>query len=148
MCSELTIFSTYWQAWHFFLYVIFRWSQLRISLLPHLILFEPLSECMLMGVIASWAAEYIFGISSMGFFLMHVLVWFLFDYALLTCVEVGSDSLNTCSNIQSLITKNSTNNLPLPSHIYTHTQNKIRVFFLVFKVLLGFYLPFVLENYF
>lgn len=86
-----------------FLCVIFRWSQLRISLLPHLILFEPLSECMLMGVIASWAAEYIFGISSMGFFLMHVLVWFLFDYALLTSVEVGSDGFNTCSNIQSLL---------------------------------------------
>ncbi|XP_022340706.1 ceramide glucosyltransferase-like [Crassostrea virginica] len=68
---------------------LIRWSQLRISLLPHLILFEPLSECMLMGVIASWAAEYIFGISSMGFFLMHVLVWFLFDYTLLTCVENG-----------------------------------------------------------
>lgn len=85
-----------------------------------------------MGVIASWAAEYIFGISSMGFFLMHVLVWFLFDYALLTCVEVGSDGLNTCSNIQSLLQllRTPTNNLPLPSHIYTHTQKKIRVFFL------------------
>lgn len=129
--------------------MIFRWSQLRISLLPHLILFEPLSECMLMGVIASWAAEYIFGISSMGFFLMHVLVWFLFDYALLTCVEVGSDGLNTCSNKQSLLQllRTPTNNLPLPLHIYTH-KRKSGFFFLVFRVLLGFYLPFVLENYF
>lgn len=73
-----------------------------------------------MGVIASWAAEYIFGISSMGFFLMHVLVWFLFDYALLTCVEVGLDGFNKCHNKQSLIIKNSFLQIP-PSHqIYTH----------------------------
>ncbi|KAK3083877.1 hypothetical protein FSP39_004465, partial [Pinctada imbricata] len=67
-----------------------RWSQLRISLLPQLIFLEPLSECMLMGVVASWAVEYVFGISPMAFFLMHVLCWFLCDYCTLTTVENGS----------------------------------------------------------
>ena len=49
---------------------------------------EPLSECMLMGVCASWALEYLFGISSMGVFLMHILLWFLLDYSLLRIIEV------------------------------------------------------------
>lgn len=66
-----------------------RWSQLRIALLPHLIVLEPLSECMLMGVCASWALEYLFGISSMGVFLMHILLWFLLDYSLLRIIENG-----------------------------------------------------------
>ncbi|XP_063397093.1 ceramide glucosyltransferase-like [Mytilus trossulus] len=68
---------------------IIRWSQLRIALLPHLIILEPLSECMLMGACASWAIEYLFGISSMGVFLMHILLWFLLDYTLLRVVENG-----------------------------------------------------------
>ena len=67
---------------------VFRWSQLRMALLPHLILLEPFSECMLVGLTASWAIEYLFGISSMGIFLMHILVWFLLDYSMLRLVEV------------------------------------------------------------
>ena len=68
---------------------IIRWSQLRMALLPHLILLEPFSECMLVGLTASWAIEYLFGISSMGIFLMHILVWFLLDYSMLRLVENG-----------------------------------------------------------
>lgn len=68
---------------------LIRWSMLRASLLPHLMFFEPLSECMLLGVIVSWAMEYMFGISPMGFFLLHVLLWFLCDYTLLRIVENG-----------------------------------------------------------
>jgi hypothetical protein len=43
---------------------------------------------MLVGLTASWAIEYLFGISSMGIFLMHILVWFLLDYSMLRLVEV------------------------------------------------------------
>ncbi|KAK3599100.1 hypothetical protein CHS0354_024439 [Potamilus streckersoni] len=68
---------------------LIRWGQLRFAMLPTLIILEPLGECMFMGVLSSWAVEYLFGISSMAFFLMHVLTWFLLDYFLLRITENG-----------------------------------------------------------
>lgn len=66
---------------------LIRWSQLRTSMIPMFIILEPLSECMMLGVLASLAAEYMFDISPMAFFLLHVLVWFLLDYILMQIVE-------------------------------------------------------------
>ncbi|CAI9724017.1 ceramide glucosyltransferase-like [Octopus vulgaris] len=69
---------------------LIRWSQLRTSMIPMFIIFEPLSECMMLGVLASLAVEYMFDISPLAFFLLHVLVWFLLDYILMQIVENGS----------------------------------------------------------
>ncbi|KAK7087963.1 ceramide glucosyltransferase-like [Littorina saxatilis] len=66
-----------------------RWAQLRFSMLPTLIVLEPLSECMLMGVAASWAVQYLFDFSAMGYFLLHVLLWFLLDYLMFRVVMGG-----------------------------------------------------------
>jgi len=41
------------------------------------------------GLIISWCVEYLFGISAMAFFLMHVLLWFLIDYTLLSICQNG-----------------------------------------------------------
>ncbi|XP_069135863.1 ceramide glucosyltransferase-like [Argopecten irradians] len=68
---------------------LIRWSQLRGAMLPHLMFLEPLSECMLMGVCISWAMDFLFNVSPMGVFLLHILMWFLSDYCLLRIVENG-----------------------------------------------------------
>ncbi|XP_025090290.1 ceramide glucosyltransferase-like [Pomacea canaliculata] len=66
-----------------------RWAYLRMSMLPTLIILEPLSECMVMGIFASWAVQYLFDFSAMGYFLLHVLLWFLLDYILFRIVMGG-----------------------------------------------------------
>lgn len=66
-----------------------RWGQLRAATVPTLIFLEPISECFLQGVLISWSIEYLFGVSSMAFFLLHVLVWFLVDYTLLRTCQNG-----------------------------------------------------------
>ncbi|OWF51098.1 Ceramide glucosyltransferase [Mizuhopecten yessoensis] len=68
---------------------LIRWSQLRGAMLPHLIILEPISECMLMGVLISWALDFLFNVSPMTVFLLHTLMWFLSDYCLLRIVENG-----------------------------------------------------------
>ena len=58
-------------------------------MLPTLIILEPLSECIVIGVAASWAVQYLFDFSAMGYFLLHVLVWFLLDYLMFRTVMVS-----------------------------------------------------------
>ena len=61
---------------------------------PHLLLFEPLSECMVIGATGAWAAFYLFRCAPISFFLIHVLVWFLMDWALLHVVQNGALPFN------------------------------------------------------
>ncbi|XP_048257058.1 ceramide glucosyltransferase-like [Haliotis rufescens] len=68
---------------------LIRWCHLRISMLPTLILLEPISECMIIGVCASFAIQHLFDISASVVFLLHILCWFLLDYTLITTVENG-----------------------------------------------------------
>ncbi|CAK9302892.1 unnamed protein product [Gordionus sp. m RMFG-2023] len=66
-----------------------RWSKLRFTMVPVTILFEPLSECLVLGLLNSWAVFYLFEWNSLVFFAIHCLVWFLLDYALLRIVQNG-----------------------------------------------------------
>ncbi|CAG5118758.1 unnamed protein product, partial [Candidula unifasciata] len=66
-----------------------RWAQLRVSMVPSLILFEPFGESILLGLITSASFYFLFGISPLAFLLGHMLVWFLSDYILFRIVENG-----------------------------------------------------------
>jgi len=66
-----------------------RWSQLRTSMIPVLIVLEPMGESLLSGVLASWAFMFLLDVSPLAFLLSHLLVWFLFDYMLFRVVENG-----------------------------------------------------------
>ncbi|XP_064612082.1 ceramide glucosyltransferase-like [Liolophura sinensis] len=68
---------------------LIRWARLRSSMIPVIIILEPITECMLMGVLTSWAAQYLFSVSPLAFFLLHVLCWFLIDYMLMRVIENG-----------------------------------------------------------
>lgn len=68
---------------------ICRWMKLRHAMLPVCMFFEPISQCMILGLMVSWAFNFLFDISPLSFFLIHVLVWFLMDYILIKIIENG-----------------------------------------------------------
>ncbi|XP_011499940.1 PREDICTED: ceramide glucosyltransferase [Ceratosolen solmsi marchali] len=66
-----------------------RWAKLRVAMLPTTIVLEPLSECLILGACASWAANLLLDWDTLVFYLAHVLLWFTFDWTLLCVVQNG-----------------------------------------------------------
>lgn len=67
-----------------------RWTKLRCAMAPHTILLEPLSECLVLGALAAWAAYVLLRWDPVVFYLVHALAWMLLDYALLATVQNGA----------------------------------------------------------
>ena len=65
-----------------------RWRKLHVSSTPMTIVFEPISECMLLGVLAAWSTSFLFRWDPIAVFLIHVLVWFICDWVLIHIVQV------------------------------------------------------------
>lgn len=63
-------------------------------MLPHIIIFEPLSECMVIGGCAAWAVWTLFKWDALAFYLIHILAWFMCDWILLSIVQNGSLPFN------------------------------------------------------
>ena len=57
-------------------------------MIPHMILLEPLSECFVLGAMASWAVSFLTQIDPFAVYLFHILLWFLLDYTLLLIIQV------------------------------------------------------------
>jgi ceramide glucosyltransferase len=57
-------------------------------MVPYTILLEPLSECVVIGACASPAVWLLFTWDPLVFYLVHVLVWFLLDWILLSIIQV------------------------------------------------------------
>ncbi|VVC43821.1 Hypothetical protein CINCED_3A000159 [Cinara cedri] len=68
-----------------------RWVKLRIAMVPHTIILEPLSECLILGACAAWSAHTLSGgsIDPYAFYMVHILVWFLLDWILLNIMQDG-----------------------------------------------------------
>lgn len=71
-----------------------RWSKLRLAMVPTTIIFEPLSECIILGLLTSWSVEFLFDWDPIIFVLLHMLVWFLLDWLMLSIVQNGSLPFN------------------------------------------------------
>ncbi|RWS07297.1 ceramide glucosyltransferase-like protein [Dinothrombium tinctorium] len=69
---------------------IARWAKLRFAMVPWTILFEPVSECLALGVLAAWSLNFLFQVDPFAVYLFHMLSWFLLDYVLLCIVQNGS----------------------------------------------------------
>ncbi|RZF41192.1 hypothetical protein LSTR_LSTR011573 [Laodelphax striatellus] len=82
--SEITTFQARLQ----------RWTKLRVAMVPLTILLEPLSECMIIGGFASWSAYFLFHWDPLVFYLVHILLWFLCDWVLLSVIQNGSLPFN------------------------------------------------------
>nr|CAD7255713.1 unnamed protein product [Timema shepardi] len=64
-----------------------RWAKLRVAMVPFTIILEPLSECMVLGAFASWAVSFLFNWDPLSFYLVHILLWFLCDWILISIVQ-------------------------------------------------------------
>ena len=71
-------------------------------MIPITILLEPMTECMLLGLLSAWAVFYLFYWDPISFFLIHVLVWFLMDWILIHIVQNGS---LPCNKFEFLVSK-------------------------------------------
>ena len=58
---------------------------------PFPAIFEPLTESVVIGLLASWAMSYLWEFSAALMFIKHVLVWFILDFILLRCVQGVSE---------------------------------------------------------
>ena len=65
-----------------------RWGRLRASMMPLPVLFEPFTECLLLGVVGSLSVHYIMGWNRLLFLFCHCVIWFICDLILLHLVEV------------------------------------------------------------
>ena len=70
------------------IFLSFRWCKLRVAMVPHTIILEPFSECILLGLVASWAATVLLRADYLTFFLFHTLTWSLADWIMLNIVQV------------------------------------------------------------
>ena len=59
-----------------------------MAMIPLIIIVEPLSECMVIGACAAWAANILFKWDVLGFYLIHILLWFICDWILLSIIQV------------------------------------------------------------
>lgn len=48
---------------------------------------EPLTESLLLGLVASWAAKTIFGLTRVGFFAVHELAWIVMDLLVVSALR-------------------------------------------------------------
>lgn len=67
-----------------------RWAKLRVAMMPTLILLEPMAECLVLGALAAWSVYFLFRWDSLVFYLIHILLWFLSDWILLSIVQVSN----------------------------------------------------------
>lgn len=73
---------------------LMRWVKLRVAMVPATILLEPLSECMVVGAFASWSVSLLLQWDSLAFGLVHVLMWLLCDWLLLSIIQNGQLPFN------------------------------------------------------
>ena len=61
-------------------------------MLPHLILIQPFSDCLIVGLCTAMAVLHLFSWDPLAFFFIHVLVWYIMDWFLLLVIQVRSSS--------------------------------------------------------
>ena len=66
----------------------FRWTKLRIAMIPGTVALEPFSECFVAGLILSWSCMHFFHWNMLVVFLCHTLIWFIRDCLLYRSLEV------------------------------------------------------------
>ena len=79
-----------------------RWAKLRSAMIPSSILMEPLTECMILGLLTAWAVSFLFQWDPISFFLIHITLWFIMDAILIRVVQNGPLPFNKVEFLVSL----------------------------------------------
>ncbi|CAI2345787.1 unnamed protein product [Caenorhabditis sp. 36 PRJEB53466] len=72
-----------------FLDRICRWVKLRIAMLPHIIVVEPLQDCFPSGLIMTFSLNYLTGFDMKMTLLLHTIFWISMDFSLMTSMQNG-----------------------------------------------------------
>lgn len=68
---------------------ICRWMKLRIAMLFHTFLLEPLQEPILCGLLGGISLNYFFNINILFYILPHLIIWCILDYHLLRTLDIS-----------------------------------------------------------
>uniref|UniRef100_A0A1I7XZY5 ceramide glucosyltransferase n=1 Tax=Steinernema glaseri TaxID=37863 RepID=A0A1I7XZY5_9BILA len=68
---------------------MFRWMKLRLSMVPLLLLLDPLHDCFVSGLIGALSASRLLGVSFLSYYSVHVAFWLLCDLSLVLILENG-----------------------------------------------------------
>ena len=67
---------------------ITRWIKLRTAMVPFATyILEPISECVVLGILAACATKFLFRVNPAVFFVAHILTWCFLDYNLLMIIQ-------------------------------------------------------------
>lgn len=66
---------------------ICRWMKLRMAMLFHTFLLEPLQEPIICGILGGISLNYFFNINIFFYIIPHLLLWCIFDYNLLRILD-------------------------------------------------------------
>ncbi|PAA54005.1 hypothetical protein BOX15_Mlig021767g2 [Macrostomum lignano] len=69
---------------------LIRWLQLRVAMVPQLVVLEMLAECLVSGAMGAWAFAFLLPslVNPIVYLLTHCLIWLLADYTLLcSCLD-------------------------------------------------------------
>lgn len=66
-----------------------RWIKLRIAMMPHLMVVEPLQDCVTSGLIMAFGLNYLGGYSVYKTFGLHLFYWIVMDFSLMTSMQNG-----------------------------------------------------------
>ncbi|EYB94230.1 hypothetical protein Y032_0174g467 [Ancylostoma ceylanicum] len=67
---------------------ISRWMQLRIAMLPHMMVVEPLQDCFMAGLIGCLCASHLFSFNPYIYYVVHCTAWCMCDYALNRSIQM------------------------------------------------------------
>ncbi|KAI8773252.1 ceramide glucosyltransferase-like isoform X1 [Biomphalaria glabrata] len=89
LCSQTALQNSGYTSLTTFHDRLIRWTKLRNATVVTTMFFEPIYQCIVQGLIMAFVTEYLFSWSPLVFFMVHVLIWFLLDYILLSIIQQG-----------------------------------------------------------
>jgi len=89
LCSQLAMQNSGNYSLKGFHDRLIRWAKLRAATVITTMIFEPMYQCLVQGLIMSAVVQFLFSWSPLVFFMVNSLVWFLLDWILICVIQQG-----------------------------------------------------------